>query len=276
MNDAENLKRISELNSFYQKLRNYQRRQQKRENETFTKAQDRSLNTLRLELQREYGRLSDVISKYGGVGYVNVPNRSTGEIIKWERFRYILRSLDMNSIHFEALNSSIGLVNIAIGKLKSDIERDIRDEQGNVIRESSERPIESPLQIFDAMQLHQKVIKASRALFENGHYAQAIFEAFKAVENFVKDKSGLTTFGKNLMATAFNEENPIIRVPEAGHFDKDVQEGFKFLFMGATQGIRNPKAHKEIVQNDPFITLEYLGFASFLLKRINYWEADIS
>ena len=78
------------------------------------------------------------------------------------------------------------------------------------------------------------------------------------------------------MATVFDEKNPIIKVPEAGYFDKDVQEGFKFLFMGATQGIRNPKAHKEIIQNDPFITLEYLGFASFLLKRIDYWEAGIS
>jgi uncharacterized protein (TIGR02391 family) len=58
--------------------------------------------------------------------------------------------------------------------------------------------------------------------------------------------------------------------------EKDEQEGFMYLFMGAMQGIRNPKAHKEIVQNDPFITLEYLGFASFLLKRIDYWKADIS
>ncbi len=136
--------------------------------------------------------------------------------------------------------------------------------------------VKSPIQLFDAMQFHKKVVKASRKLFEDKHYAQAIFEAFKVVENFVRERSGLSSYGKNLMATAFNEENPIIKVPEAGYFDKDVQEGFKFLFMGATQGIRNPKAHKEIVQNDPFITLEYLGFASFLLKRIDYWEADVS
>jgi len=133
-----------------------------------------------------------------------------------------------------------------------------------------------PIFLFDKMRFHPKIVNASRALFEDEHYAQAIFEAFKAVENFVREKSGLSSYGKNLMATAFNEEDPIIKVPEAGYFDKDVQEGFKFLFMGATQGIRNPKAHKEIVQNDPFITLEYLGLASFLLKRIDYWEAGVS
>jgi uncharacterized protein (TIGR02391 family) len=132
------------------------------------------------------------------------------------------------------------------------------------------------LQLFDSLQFHPKVIEASRGLFKTGHYAQAIFEAFKAMENFVQDKSGLTLYGTNLMETVFNEENPIIKVPEAGHYYKDVQRGFKHLFIGATQGIRNPKAHKEIIQKDPYITLQYLGFASFLLKRIDYWEAGVS
>ncbi len=174
-----------------------------------------------------------------------------------------------------ALNFCIDAVNEAIGKLADDIKQGFRDEQGNIIK-TEEIPSSSEetfLQLFDAMQFHPKVTRASKSLFTSGHYAQSIFEAFKAVENFVKEKSGSALYGRQLMATVFNEDNPIIQVPEAGYFDKDVQEGFKFLFMGASQGIRNPKAHKEIVQNDPHITLEYLGFASFLLKRIDYWEA---
>ena len=130
--------------------------------------------------------------------------------------------------------------------------------------------------LFDKMQFHPRVITASKSLFESGHYAQAIFEAFKAVENFVQDKSGLTIHGTNLMESVFNEENPIIKVPEAGHYYKEVQKGFKHLFVGASQGIRNPKAHKEIIQKDPYITLQYLGFFSFLLKRIDYWETGVS
>jgi uncharacterized protein (TIGR02391 family) len=133
--------------------------------------------------------------------------------------------------------------------------------------------VQSPIQLFDALQFHQRVIQASRGLFKDGHYAEAIFEAFKAVENFVRDKAKCDLYGKSLMAKVFDENKPLIQVPEGGYFDKDVQEGFKFLFMGASQGIRNPKAHKDIKQNDPYITLEYLGFASFLLKRISYWEA---
>ena len=144
---------------------------------------------------------------------------------------------------------------------------------------SSREPFDTaelPVYLFEKMQFHPKIINASRALFEDEHYAQAIFEAFKAVENFVQDKSGLTLYGTNLMEKVFNEENPIIKVPEAGHYYKEVQRGFKHLFIGASQGIRNPKAHKEITQKDPYITLQYLGFFSFLLKRIDYWEAGVS
>ena len=130
--------------------------------------------------------------------------------------------------------------------------------------------------LYDSINLHPKIISASRALFQDKHYAQAIFEAYKAVENFVKDKSGETLYGTNLMEKVFNEENPIIKVPEAGHYYKDVQRGFKHLFIGAAQGIRNPKAHKEVIQNDPYITLQYLGFFSFLLKRIDYWDTSVS
>ncbi len=149
-------------------------------------------------------------------------------------------------------------------------------EEKSVKKTKQKDTAKSPIQLFDAMKFHTKIINASRALFEDKHYAQAIFEAFKAVENFVQDKAGLTLYGTNLMEKAFNEENPIIKVPEAGHYYKDVQRGFKHLFVGASQGIRNPKAHKEIIQKDPYITLQYLGFFSFLLKRIDYWEAGVS
>ncbi|MFC1949253.1 TIGR02391 family protein [Chloroflexota bacterium] len=128
--------------------------------------------------------------------------------------------------------------------------------------------------LFDAMQFHNEIIMASKSLFESKHYAEAIFEAFKAVENFVRETTGLSLYGKQLMASAFNEDNPLIQVTEAGKINRDVQEGFKFLFMGAMGGIRNPKAHYRIIQRDPYITLEYLGFASFLLKRIEGWQVN--
>jgi len=161
---------------------------------------------------------------------------------------------------------------LAYSELKEDTTEELAVGQVEIPQDTAELPDF----LFDKMQFHPRVITASKSLFESGHYAQAIFEAFKAVENFVQDRSGLTIFGTNLMESVFNEENPIIKVPEAGHYYKEVQKGFKHLFVGASQGIRNPKAHKEVIQKDPYITLQYLGFFSFLLKRIDYWETGVS
>lgn len=141
--------------------------------------------------------------------------------------------------------------------------------------------VKLPIQLFDAMQFHKKVIQASRALFEDEHYAQAIFEAFKAVNNFAKEKSGLQQNeirgmkDSKLMAKIFDVKNPIIKVNQLlSDSDISEQEGFKFLFMGATVGIRNPKAHDFIEMKDPHKTLEYLAFASLLLKKISFWKVD--
>jgi uncharacterized protein (TIGR02391 family) len=123
------------------------------------------------------------------------------------------------------------------------------------------------------MEFHPEVIRASKSLFETQHYAQAIFEAFKAVNNFVKQKTGLSLDGKDLMAKVFKEEGPIIKLNELKtRSEQDEQEGFRFLFMGAMVGIRNPKAHDNITQPDPHRALEYLGFASLLMKRIEEGE----
>ena len=129
--------------------------------------------------------------------------------------------------------------------------------------------------VFDAMKLHSLIVKSSESLFKSGHYAQAIFEAFKAVNNYVKQKSGRNDInGKDLMAKVFNKDRPVLKLNDLGTpSEKDEQEGFMLLFMGAMVGIRNPKAHETVVQKDPYRTLEYLAFASLLAKRAD--EAKI-
>ena len=139
---------------------------------------------------------------------------------------------------------------------------------GPVTASKPERIRETTTDLFDKMQLHSRVIEVSKSLFETGHYAPAILEAFKAVNNFVKEKTNLSQDGKALMSKVFSEDNPVIKLNELLTVsDKDEQEGFKFLFMGAMVGIRNPKAHDNIVQTDPYRTLEYLSFASLLMRR---------
>jgi uncharacterized protein (TIGR02391 family) len=118
--------------------------------------------------------------------------------------------------------------------------------------------------------LHPEIVEAAGDLFTDGHYASAILEAFKQVELRVRSQSGVAGIGKDLMARAFSgDPAPIDVRVEAGQSGESEQEGFKFLFMGAVMGVRNPKAHEAVAQLDPQRTLEYLGFASILLRRLD-------
>lgn len=117
--------------------------------------------------------------------------------------------------------------------------------------------------------LHPAVVAAASDLFTDGHYSQAIFEAFKALEGRVRTQSGLDLAGRELMAQAFATAGPINVAVEQGLSGRDEQEGFRFIFMGAIQGIRNPKGHELVTQTDAQRALEYLAIASVLFRRLD-------
>jgi uncharacterized protein (TIGR02391 family) len=122
--------------------------------------------------------------------------------------------------------------------------------------------------------LHPKIREATSRLFWHKHYAQAVFEAFKLVNNEVKSKSRLPQLdGKTLMEQAFSLHNPKIKLNDlVSQSDKDEQIGFMYIFSGAILGIRNPKAHDTIELTNPRRALEYLIFASLLLERLEEAE----
>lgn len=125
--------------------------------------------------------------------------------------------------------------------------------------------------LFDTLKLHPKIVGASEKLFKDGHYSQAILEAYKCLNNHVKEKSGKSDLdGKDLMAKTFRLTGPILKLNKLKtQSEKDEQEGFMLLYMGAMEGIRNPKAHETVQQKDPNRTLEYLGLASLLIRRVD-------
>ena len=123
--------------------------------------------------------------------------------------------------------------------------------------------------LFHSLELHPAIVRVSKKLFIDKHYAHAILEAFKSVNNMVKSKSGKTSLdGKNLMTTVFSKNNPILKINRLiTPTDQDEQEGYMHLFAGAMLGIRNPKAHDEIVQNNPLLTIKLLCLASLLAEK---------
>mgnify|MGYP000900509064 CR=1 FL=1 len=114
--------------------------------------------------------------------------------------------------------------------------------------------------------LHPIVRNAAGNLYKDGHYRQAILDTYIALVTAVKNKSGKHDIDNTpLMQSVFLSFNPIIQIST----DTDEQKGFMWLFSGAVMGIRNPKAHKLIDQNDPVRALEWLSFASVLLRVLD-------
>jgi len=132
-----------------------------------------------------------------------------------------------------------------------------------------------PLDTYD---FHQEIKAVSLKLYEDKHYPQAVEEAFKRViqevKRIYKDKTGDILDGAPLMNRAFGcaRQTPVIafnqlQTPE----DLDEQEGMMYLFKGIV-GIRNKKAHTNVIQNDPVRAIEYLSLASLLMRLLDQFS----
>lgn len=123
--------------------------------------------------------------------------------------------------------------------------------------------------------LHQRIKEVVGSKFENGHYAEAVESAFKEVikrvKDFVNSKTSGGLDGDRAMNRAFGFETqePLIKFNSLqSKEEKDEQRGIMYLFKG-TVGIRNRKAHENIVLNDPYRALEYLSLASLLMRLLD-------
>jgi len=119
--------------------------------------------------------------------------------------------------------------------------------------------------------LHPKIRTHCLRRFNNSQYPDAILAAYKVVLKEIQEISGIQNLdGKRLVEKAFSLDNPIIKLnPLISQSDKDEQQGFMLLFSGAAVGIRNPKAHDLVIQEDKQKTLRYLAFASLLMERLD-------
>jgi uncharacterized protein (TIGR02391 family) len=118
--------------------------------------------------------------------------------------------------------------------------------------------------------LHPQILEVAEQLFRDEHRAAAVFEAAKAVNNRVKAKSGLTGDGAGMMGEAFKDKQPALELADlTTQTGKDVQSGYRFLFMGSQQAIRNPAAHEPFREMDDDEAFELLGLASHLMRKLD-------
>lgn len=124
--------------------------------------------------------------------------------------------------------------------------------------------------IYADYQFHPEIERVSGALFRNRHYKQAALEAYICVIAAVRIKSGLALDGDDLMNRAFGSDRrtPALQVNAlSSDAERDEQRGFMYLFKGLV-GLRNLKAHSNVLFDDEKRAHEYLALSSLLLRMV--------
>lgn len=140
------------------------------------------------------------------------------------------------------------------------------DEKRNYLSQDSGTRRKTTLESLD---LHPRIASVSSELYKNGHYSNAVFDASKALVNYVKEKSKVNDKdGAPLMRSVFSRQSPILSFNELKDTsDKDEQEGMMHLFEGAVLALRNPRGHS-FLDDSPERALEYIGLLSMLANRL--------
>jgi uncharacterized protein (TIGR02391 family) len=125
------------------------------------------------------------------------------------------------------------------------------------------------LRAYEGLELHPEIARAATDLYRNGHCANAIEDAVKALNDLVRLRSGENQDGTKLMEYVFAPQDPLLAFNGlADESDRDEQKGYMMMFSGAVAGLRNPRAHK-IIEDDPERALEFIAYLSLLAKLLD-------
>lgn len=126
------------------------------------------------------------------------------------------------------------------------------------------------LMLFDILITEEGLRETTRQLFIEKHYAIAVEEAYKYLNNLVKKQSGSSADGATLMRNVFSVNNPTLQINNLQtQSQRDQQQGYMDIFAGCMTGIRNPRAHEHRYLDDSRIALEMLMLANHLTRLVN-------
>lgn len=137
--------------------------------------------------------------------------------------------------------------------------------------------------LFNLYPLHPRIKSIAEPLFNKEGYFDAVFEATKALNNFIREKTGShdseTTLVRNVIGDPSKEiRNPKIKFNPLDLTSPDYksqqneQRGFSYLAHGVFFAFRHPKGHEPKDTRwgniTPYEALDQLVVISYLMKRI--------
>ncbi len=126
-------------------------------------------------------------------------------------------------------------------------------------------------QTLSKLPLHSLLLPECRDLFLKGHINESVRKAAEKFEVRVQGLSGIADkIGRDLMANAFSETNPKIKLNGLTTAnEKNEQEGFKLISMGVMAWWRNTTSHGDEPQMAPQDGLSRLLTISNLLHILD-------
>lgn len=194
------------------------------------------------------------------------------DTVEYKRYHWDVTRLDrasVNMMHRTPIHEVHDGLRSGIATAKANLEA-IKRGFMEELEDAGHTSTGKTLKAYDGLELHQAIERAAGQLFRDGHYANAVEDAVKALNTLVKLNSGVEDKdGSMLMEYVFSPKNPILKFNNlSDESDINEQKGFMMMLSGAVTGIRNPRAHK-IIKDDPEKAMEFIAFISLLAKLVD-------
>jgi uncharacterized protein (TIGR02391 family) len=134
----------------------------------------------------------------------------------------------------------------------------------------SPEPGDKLLAEYDRRMIRNPELRAAtRSRFQSGHYADAVEAGVKALNEYIRSRTGRTEDGDGLMTLAFSPARPLLRINKLrSKADESAQRGHMQLCQGVVAAWRNPRAHA-LTDDDPVRCLMMLETISDLIETTN-------
>lgn len=127
--------------------------------------------------------------------------------------------------------------------------------------------------VLELSALHPAIQAAAKPRLESGQYADAVGRAVKELNQLVRTASKRTSDeGVRMMQQVFATDAATPRLhigPVEQQWERDRQDGFRFIMAGVQQGIANVDKHGQLAVADMTTAMEMLAMLSYLAKAID-------
>lgn len=138
-------------------------------------------------------------------------------------------------------------------------------ESGKKIAEQENFDLDKPCIDLESLIKDDKLRSIVIGDFNDQRYEDAVFKAYKHMEERVRAKASLSSsdIGATLIVKAFHNERGLLKVPSYAVASEE--EAIFLLFKGAIQLFKNPSSHRTVDWNDAVRAAQVILFADLLL-----------